>query len=285
MRVPKEMVGSGTHGTAPVGVTSSDERLSFDDDVEAVANRIGLSLGQRAAVSDLVTDVVDRVLALPVPSSDEPEGEWRVTAIRDVIVECGGPDIVGNARAVAYAIHRRLAALAPVSVGDAEPVAWEIVWQDDIDPPVREVTLDADRAGVAAQWGKKTIALYRLPVSSQDAGWQAADLSDAEHRAIDEVLDAAGVRQLNDENVPIGGALRVGALAEDRDMWRGMAESQERAVDLVLPAEGERRGELIEVIAKAMSEVGGVQLPCDHAGVYDDLRTAAAGKAGSDDAR
>jgi hypothetical protein len=89
---------------SPVERTGDETDLSFAAAVEAVASRAGLSTGQREAVADLVTDIVDEVLALPGPV-ERTEGD------------CPFPGRCVWCRA--DSVER---------TGDNEPVAWREVY-------------------------------------------------------------------------------------------------------------------------------------------------------------
>lgn len=249
-----------------VGVTSSDERAAT---------------GPLPAPATIAYDGPLNA----VPSSDEPEGDDAWERVETVLLGWGLDEADVEP---AVADIRKLLAAAPVSVGDAEPVA-HIWWgptsvEDRVYRPGNPVHEDA-------------IPVFRLPVSSQDAGGarlaaigREAEAFLRERLGLDPTSDVppswwrpAGDAP-GDEADEEGSTRRVlDRLFEDLDAAYGqLGDVESRAVDLVLPAEGERRDELIRLmIAKTLSET---RIEDALISGYDVLREAAAGKAGSDDA-
>lgn len=260
---------------ASVGVTSSDERAPGDPDYvcEPCVRGDGGTC-DTPGCSRWGLKASD-----PVPSSDEPEGAKHSALIaidgmadpyvRAAVAQALGgllKKIPGLARGFSVGTNEAGATVSfrtlPAPVGDAEPVAWKITGGTSIPDP--SWTEDALWAADCDMGGCTVTAFGRLPVSSQDAGagWAFCDrcggkLGDSAHGT----LECYG------------------------------CDREKRAVDLVLPAEGARRTDLIEAATRAVSDQVWECVPDrDRFAIqeravraYDALR-AAAGKAGSDDA-
>lgn len=228
-----------------VGVTSSDERAA--DDAAKALSRATLAVtwfvpSSGKVLAELAADgwVLSR---LPVPSSDEPEGDERARIVREARARCEGISSHDPDLQFYDAICEVLAA-RPVPVGDAEPVA--PLTLHEIAAVILEDRLRGGDHATNAR-AVHALLLYRLPVSSQDAG-----------------------------------TLRLRQALATSERIR-LAEAMDR-VNAVLPAEGELRAEMVEIIHSALVKAGSSLYAGDADLAFDALR-AAAGKAGSDDAR
>lgn len=259
---------------APVGVTSSDER--------ADCKGKGHDVGDPSAAC---------ATCHGAPSSDEPEGDER-HKLAALLVRWG------LCEADSYQAADDILATRPVPVGDAEPVAWLL---NNADGSPSEVTNDLRRVGNARLFPQSwTITpLYALPVSSQDAGARAEEWHDYEPSAlaVERVAKLLHEQEANakpwDDCVEATrdyqrerarGILTAGYLAGEWQKYPGPALSN--AVDLVLPAEGERRAAALDRMEAAYRAAAPSAWIVSREGLwaaFDALR-AAAGKAGSDDA-